>query len=367
MHTVDAVVSYFDQFAPPSLAAEWDNVGLLLGDRAAPVERIMTCLTVTPASAAEAIERQAQLIVTHHPIMFRPVNRLTTANAEGRMLLSLIRAGVAVYCPHTALDNTRDGINELLAGRLGLTDVRPLRLREAARQCKLVVFVPDSDLARVYEALFAAGAGNIGQYSQCSFRTSGTGTFFGSDAANPTVGQKGRREEVAEWRLEAICAEATVDRVVTAMRQAHSYEEPAYDVYPLRPGWSPLGEGRIGQLRTPVALEALARTVKASFNAPGIQVVGELNRTVARVAIVCGAGGGFVNEAVQANADVLLTGEARFHDALAAEAQGLALLLPGHYATERQGVEDVAERLQRQFPKIHVWASCRERDPLQCV
>jgi dinuclear metal center YbgI/SA1388 family protein len=367
MHTVDAVVSYLDQFAPPSLAADWDNVGLLLGDRTATVERVMTCLTVTPASTAEAVEQQAQLIVTHHPILFRAVKRLTTANPEGRMLLSLIRAGVAVYCPHTALDNTRDGINEMLAARLGLTDVRPLRRRGAARECKLVVFVPDKDLARVSDALFAAGAGNIGQYSKCSFRTSGTGTFFGSDTANPTIGQKERREEVVEWRLEAICPEAAVDRAVAAMRKAHSYEEPAYDVYPLHPGWSPLGEGRIGELTQVPTLESLAGTVKASLNAASIQVVGERMRPVKRVAIICGAGGDFVNDAVHAQADVLLTGEVRFHDALSAEAQGLALLLPGHYATERPGVEMLAERLQRRFPQMRVWASCRERDPVLCL
>jgi dinuclear metal center YbgI/SA1388 family protein len=367
MHTVDAVVSFLDQFAPPSLAAEWDNVGLLLGDRAAQVERVMTCLTVTPASAAEAVDKQAQLIVTHHPILFRPVKRLTTANAEGQMLLSLIRAGVAVYCPHTAFDNTRDGINELLAKRLGLTDVRPLRPRGAIRQCKIVVFVPDSDLARVSDALFAAGAGNIGQYSQCSFRLEGTGTFFGSEVTNPTVGRKGRREEVAEWRLEAICPEAVVDDVVAAMRQTHSYEEPAYDVYPLRPGWSPLGEGRVGRLPTPSPLQALAASVKAMLRASGIQFVGEPSRIVERVAIVCGAGGDFVNDAVRAGADVLLTGEARFHDALTAEAQSLALLLPGHYATERPDVEYLAERLGREFPAVHVWASCSENDPLRFV
>src|SRR6516225_10243768 len=154
---------------------------------------------------------------------------------EGRMLLSLIQSGVAVFSPHTAFDNTEGGINDSLAKRLGLVDVGPLRSREGIRQCKIVVFVPEADLSRVSDAMFQAGAGHIGQYSQCSFRLAGTGTFFGSDAANPTIGQKGRREEVAEWRLEAICPEAQVDGVVAALRRAHSYEEPAYDVYLLRP------------------------------------------------------------------------------------------------------------------------------------
>src|SRR5262245_25707096 len=241
MPTIASVIQFLGELAPPSLAADWDNVGLLLGDRAAAVQRIMTCLTVTPESAAEAVESNVQLIVTHHPILFRPTQRLTSDTPEGRTLLTLVRADVAVYSPHTAYDNTRDGINDALARRLGLTDIAPLRARDGAQECKVVVFVPDSDLARVSDALFAAGAGNIGQYSQCSFRLAGTGTFFGSDATKPTVGEKGRREEVNEWRLEAVCPEAAVEQVVAALRKAHSYEEPAYDVYPLRPGAAPGG------------------------------------------------------------------------------------------------------------------------------
>src|SRR5207248_11315845 len=143
----------------------------------------------------------------HHPVLFRAVKRLTTATPEGRVLLALLRAGVAVYSPHTALDNTAGGINDLLARRLGLEEVRPLRRREGARQCKIVVFVPDKDLAKVSDALFTAGAGEIGQYRECSYRLSGTGTFFGTEATNPTVGQKGKREEVGEWRLEVVCPE----------------------------------------------------------------------------------------------------------------------------------------------------------------
>jgi dinuclear metal center YbgI/SA1388 family protein len=367
MPTVAAVVAFLEEFAPPGLAAEWDNVGLLLGDRQAPVERLMTCLTVTPESAAEAVEAKAQLIVTHHPILFRPVKRLTTASAEGRMLLALIRAGVAVYSPHTAFDNTRGGINDTLARRLGLADVAPLRRGEGPRQCKLVIFVPDKDLARVSDALFAAGAGHIGEYSECSFRLAGTGTFFGSDASNPTVGQKGRREDVSEWRLEVVCPEASVESVVAAMRKAHSYEEPAYDVYPLRPAASRFGEGRVGRLPAPQPLAGLARAVKAALQAGMVQAVGDPARPVERVAIVCGAGGEFLHDALRARADVLLTGEMRFHDYLAARAQELALLLPGHYATERFGVEELAARLAGQWQDVEVWASRRESDPVTSV
>jgi dinuclear metal center YbgI/SA1388 family protein len=364
MPTVDTVARYLDEFVPLALAAAWDNVGLLLGDRDGEVGKIMTCLTVTPESAAEAVAEGANLIVTHHPILFRPVQRLTTDTVEGRVLQSLIRANIAVYCPHTAFDNTRDGINESLARALGLSDVGPLRPREGARQCKIVVFVPESDLQRVADALFAAGAGQIGQYSQCSFRAAGTGTFFGSDASNPTLGLKGRHEEVAEWRLEAICPEGLVNSALSSMRKAHSYEEPACDVYALRPGPSSRGEGCVGRPSAPLLLETLARQVKESLSASFVQIVGELTRPIQTVAIVCGAGGEFIADAARVRADALLTGEARFHDYLAAQAHGLALILPGHYATERPGVEHLAERIARRFPELRVWASRKEADPV---
>jgi dinuclear metal center YbgI/SA1388 family protein len=362
--TVAAVIDYLERFAPPALAAEWDNVGLLLGERGAEVRRILTCLTVTPESAAEAIDGGAQLIVTHHPILFRAVKRLTDTNAEGRMLLALARAGVAVYSPHTSFDNALGGINDTLAQMLGLVDVTPLRRGEGPHECKVVVFVPDKDLRRVNDALFAAGAGHIGQYRECSFRLAGTGTFFGSDTTNPTVGQKGRREDVSEWRLEVVCSERLVEGVVAAMRKAHSYEEPAFDVYPLRPRFSPLGQGRLGTLKSSTPLGKLAGKLRKGLKCGPIQVIGESTKEIRRVAIVCGAGGEMMRDAIRAHADVFLTGEMRFHDYLAARADGLCLLLPGHYATERIGVEELADRLGKQWPQVQVWASRREGDPV---
>lgn len=367
MPAVAAVTEFLQQIAPLELAADWDNVGLLLGDSAAPVARLMTCLTVTPEVAAEAIAARADLIITHHPIFFRPTKRLVATAPDGRMLWSLARAGIAVYSPHTALDNAQGGINDLIARRLGLTEVGPLRSQTGPGHCKVVVFVPESDLQKVSDAMFAAGAGHIGQYGECSFRLAGTGTFFGSEAANPTVGQKGRREEVSEWRLEVLCPEADLARVIAALRKAHSYEEPAFDIYPLRSEPSRIGSGRIGVLPEPASLGALAQTVKSSLGASLVQVAGEPSQAVRRVAVVCGAGGDFLSDAALHKADVLVTGEVRFHDCLAARALNLALMLPGHYASERCGIEDLAERLSKHFPGLEIWASRSERDPLgQC-
>lgn len=364
MTTVADVADFLERFAPTRRAAEWDNVGLILGERSVNVTRILTCLTVTPPVVEEAIAAGVNLIVTHHPMLFRPVQNLTDATPEGRMVLALLRAGIAVYSPHTAFDNCAGGINDLLAQKLGLTDVRPLRPYEAARQCKVVVFVPDSDLAKVSDAMFAAGAGNIGQYSQCSFRLAGTGTFFGSDAANPTIGAKGRREEVSEWRLETICPESALEAVTAAIRRAHSYEEPAFDVYPLHPSRDGVGEGRLGRLPAARRLIEICGEFRAQLECGPIQVVGDSNRAVNTIALACGAGGEFVRDAIAAGADAFLTGEARFHESLFAQAHGIALILAGHYATERHGAVALADRLRSAIPVVESFVSRREADPV---
>lgn len=363
MPTVADVTAFLDRFAPPALAADWDNTGLLAGDPGRQADRVLTCLTVTSDVAEEAVAERAQLIVSHHPVLFRAAKKLTPATADGRVLLPLLQAGVAVYSPHTSFDNCPGGINDGLARRFGLANVRPLRKREGRRECKLVVFVPDSDLAKVSDAVFAAGAGVIGQYEQCSYRLAGTGTFFGTDATNPTVGQKGRREEVSEWRLEVLVREGKVDAVVAAMRAAHSYEEPAFDVYPLRP--NPVGgEGRVGELAAPTTLGRLARLAKTQLAAACVQVAGDPARPVKRVAVACGAAGEFLPDATRAGADAFLTGEMRFHDCATA---AIGVILPGHYATERPGVEDLAVKLAEAFPDTAVWVSRREHDPLSPI
>jgi dinuclear metal center YbgI/SA1388 family protein len=285
---------------------------------------------------------------------------------DGKVTLQLARAGIAVYSPHTAFDNSAGGINDILCWRLGIANTQPLRTRETTRQCKLVVFVPDCDLRKVSDALFTAGAGRIGDYSECSFSLEGQGTFFATEATNPTVGQKGRRETVKEWRLEVVVSEKLLSAVVTAMRQAHSYEEPAFDVYPLKPTAAGR-EGRIGELAEPVRLGDLAERVKRELSAASVQVVGDLSRMIRRMAVACGAAGEYLVDSIRSNADLFLTGEMRFHDALAAREAGVSVILPGHYATERPAIEKLAAKFARDWPSLIVWASDVERDPLASV
>lgn len=359
--TVGDILAFLERFAPPHLAESWDNVGLLLGQRGRSATRVMTCLTITPHTVAEAVESKADLVISHHPILLRPVQRLSEETAEGRLLLPLLQASVAVYSPHTAFDNCPGGINDLLCDRLGLNNAKPLRSR-AEPKVKIVVFVPDGDLARVSDALFEAGAGVIGQYRECSFRVAGTGTFFGSEATNPAVGQKGRREEVAEWRLEVVCDAGKVPEAIRRMRQAHSYEEPAFDVYPLQAQGGSQGAGRLGELSPPLSLWEFASRVRAVLPTSGMRVIGDPNRRIRKAAVVCGSGGDLLTNALEAHADVFLTGELRFHQEVAAEVAGLAVVLAGHYATERPGVEHLAAMVARHFPQVSVWPSRREHD-----
>jgi len=366
MPTVQQVIDKLEAIAPPHLAASWDNVGLLLGDRTVNVQKILTCLTLTEEVADESTSTGVQLVITHHPILFRGAKRLTADSSEGRTILKLAKAGIAVYSPHTSFDDGPGGINDQLATALWLDDIKPLRTSQQ-EECKLVVFVPESDLSKVSDAIFQAGAGVIGQYRECSFRLAGTGTFFGEEPANPTVGQKGRREEVNEWRLEAVCPKSKINAVIEAMKAAHSYEEPAFDVYSLVSIKGRTGAGRIGELATAMSLRELAQTAKRILKAGIVQVVGELDRIVRRMAIACGAAGEFLDDAQRANADVFLTGEMRFHDYLAAQAAGIALVLPGHYATERFAVESLAKWLTDQIPGITSVASQTENDPVTFV
>lgn len=369
MVNLTAILRYLGELAPLELAESWDNVGLLLGDEQASVARVMTCLTLTTDVAVEAIAERAELIVTHHPILFKPVQKLTTRTAEGRMVWELARQGVSVYSPHTAWDSAPRGINQRLAEALGLTDIAPLKPTAATEWRKVVTFVPSEQLEAVQRAVWQAGAGRIGHYDSCSFYHPGTGTFQGDETTHPAVGTAGQFERAEELRLEVVVAAGQLGAVLTALRGAHPYEEPAIDVYPLLANGASQkadrGVGRWGRLNAPVTLGELRQRVATQLQVTHVPMVGDEQRTVTRVGIGCGAAGEFLRDAHRLGCDVYVTGEARFHAACEARELGIGLLLPGHYATERFAMEQLASDLQRQFTNLSCWASREERDPLQ--
>lgn len=367
MTSVQDVCKLLQEIAPLQLAEEWDNTGLLLGEDSHPVQRVLTCLTLTNDVAEEAVAANVDLIVSHHPIMFKPVKQITGSKPEGRLLLTLMRHDISVYSPHTAWDNSASGINQQLAELLELTKITALRQGAAPEQVKIVTFVPQSAAEQVRQSLWNAGAGVIGNYQQCSFNLQGTGTFFGLDSTNPAVGQTGQLEHVDEVRIEVVCPASGVDRAMAALRVAHPYEEPAVDVFPLKSVVAGTGAGRVGTFSQPITLSDLTRRIAQQLRQPDIQFVGDPAREITRLGIACGAAAEFLRDAHRLGCDAFLTGEARFHSCLEARDRGIAMILPGHYATERFSMEELARRLSHLLPDLDVFASRVECDPVQTM
>ncbi|MFO8076193.1 MAG: Nif3-like dinuclear metal center hexameric protein [Actinomycetota bacterium] len=322
---------------PPADAEPWDHVGLQVGDPAGRVSRVLVALEVTEAVLDEAGAVGAELVLTHHPLLFRPLAALTPDSAAGRLALRAAQEGRAVLAAHTNLDVAEEATTTPIVELLGLDRVRPLDPRSdpGGEIRKLTTFVPREHTGAVIAALSAAGAGIIGAYDECTFRVAGTGTFRPSAAANPERGARGQRNEVAEDRLEVEVRRDRLAAALAALEQAHPYEEVAYDVYLLddrRPARK--GLGRIGELAEPTSLRAVADALAAGLPSPHLRVAGDLDRPVRRVAACGGAGDSLIDAALAAGADVYVTGDLRHHPALDARTQGLALIDAGHHATE---------------------------------
>ncbi|GEA17308.1 MAG: hypothetical protein PWR22_2338 [Moorella sp. (in: firmicutes)] len=359
------IIAVMEALAPPELAAEWDNVGLMLGSPEAEVRRILVCLDVTMAVAAEAAARGANLIISHHPLFFRPLKSLRFDKAPGDLVRRLIQDNIMVYSAHTNLDSADLGVSYHLAVKLELEDIQVLLPTRREKYYKLVTFVPEDHEKIVREAITRAGAGWIGNYSDCTFRVAGTGTFLPLAGTRPYIGQEGEVTEVKEYRLETIVPTGRLKEVLQALLQAHPYEEVAYDIYPLANEGPASGIGRLGVLSQAVPLQEFALQVKETLGAARVNVVGDRERKVKKVAVCGGAGSDVMTTARAAGADVLVTGDLKFHEARAAESLGLAVIDAGHFATERLIVPALVTYLQDQLQEreVMVLASQKEQEP----
>jgi dinuclear metal center YbgI/SA1388 family protein len=366
---VSDVCSALEALAPLERARSWDNVGLLAGDPNATVRRVLLCIDLTADVLAEAIRAKVDLVVAYHPPIFRPISRLSAASrGTDAQVFGCVSAGIAIYSPHTALDCADGGTNDVLAGLCGAKDASPIEFVDdpGRHECKVVVFVPAEEVDTVAEAMFAAGAGRIGEYAKCSYRVGGQGTFLGSDATRPTIGQAGRFERVDEIRLETVVPRASVPAVVDALRQAHSYEEPAFDIYPLRA--PPVrGAGRCGRLPRPIRLLGLARKLKRATQANCVQIVGDAEALVSRAICMVGAAGNDVFRAGLGPGDVVVTGEIRHHDALAILRCGAGAMALNHWTSERPALRCLGERLAARVPGLDVRLSKADREPFTGV
>jgi dinuclear metal center YbgI/SA1388 family protein len=355
MHVRD-VIAAVDRLAPFALAEPWDHVGLQVGTPddelqapgaagaagAAPV--VLVALEVDDAVLDEARRLGAGVVVSHHPLIFDPLERLSDDSEAGRLALRAAREGVAVIAAHTSLDKARGGMADVIAELLDLEAVVPLA-PTTADVLKLVGFVPVDDADLVRKALFAAGAGVIGEYEHCSWSVGGQGTFFGRETAHPEAGVSGRDETVDELRIEVVFPRRLRRRVTSTYVAAHPYEEPAYDIIPLENEIATLGLGRLGALPQPSTLAALAADVAAVLRLPSVRYAGDGHREVRRVAVLPGSGAEAIARGVAQVADVLITGDVKYHEARVAQVQGLALIDAPHGVTEQEGMARWAARL----------------------
>jgi dinuclear metal center YbgI/SA1388 family protein len=324
------IIQCFEQFAPKSYAMEGDKIGLQIGKLNQPVKRVLIALDVLEPVVDEAIEQNVQLIIAHHPPIFRPLKSIRTDEPSGRLIEKLIKHDIAVYAAHTNLDVAPGGVNDLLAECLQLEETEVLVPTVEEQLNKLAVYVPVDHAADVRNAIGNAGAGFIGEYSHCSFSVTGTGRFLPGNHANPYIGEKGKMEEVKEVRIETIYPKRLEKKILTAMLKAHPYEEVAYDLYPLENKGKILGLGRIGKLKEEMTLREFAHFVKTQLEVEGVRVVGNLESKVRKVAVLGGDGNKFYQSALFKGADVYVTGDMYYHTAHDAMMAGLNIIDPGH-------------------------------------
>ncbi|GAA1155105.1 Nif3-like dinuclear metal center hexameric protein [Kribbella jejuensis] len=347
MTTLADVLAVLDRLYDPAWAEDWDAVGLVTGDPDQEVRRVLFAVDPMRPVVDEAIDGGFDLLVTHHPLLLRGVNSVAATTPKGRVITDLIRAGVALHVCHTNADNANPGVSDALAAAIGLRDTRPLKAMPAEPMDKVVVFVPVAETQAMLDALAKAGAGRIGDYERAAWSGTGEGTFRPLAGANPTIGTVGDVEVVAENRIEMILPRSRRRAVVEALVAAHSYEEPAYDIYELAALPSERGGGRVGVLEEPLPLAEFARLVAQSLprTEHGVRVAGDPDRMIGTVAVVGGAGDSEFARVRAAGVDAYLTADLRHHPATEAQAYGEpALVDVAHWASEWPWLVD-AERL----------------------
>lgn len=362
---VKDIAGVVEKIAPLGLAQSWDNVGLLIGDPNRPIKNILLTIDITQAVVEEAKALKIDLILAYHPVIWDGLKRIRTDD-KSRTVYELIHSGIAVFCIHTALDAVGGGVNDGLAEILGIEDPKPLGdwVQYSPQEAyKLVVFVPIDAMAQVSNAVFEAGAGWIGNYRDCGWSTQGTGTFLPLEGANPTIGEQGRPEKVREYRFETIVPAAKIQAVVEAMKKAHPYEMPAFDVIKLFDYASRHGLGRIGPLAKPMRLNRVIEQVKRRTGAKAVGLVGDQKRLVRKAAVCAGTCGEILNLVIAGGADLYLTGELKHHQALAAQEAGLTCLCLSHTVSERFILKKVAAQVKEHAGELNVRVSRKDADP----
>jgi len=340
------VASIMENIAPKRLAENWDNVGLIIGDSSSSIEKIMVCLDLPSWVVDEAIDANVDMIITHHPIIFNAIKKINSDTALGKKIMKLIKNNISVYASHTNFDIAQGGLNDIFARQLGFEKTDILKTINEEKLYKIVTYVPEGYEDKVFEQMCKAGAGFIGNYSNCSFKVKGVGTFKPEEGTNPFIGEEGKLEKVNEYRVETIVPEDSLNSVAKAMLKAHPYEEAAYDIFELKNKGRSIGYGRIGQLENKVTLASYASFVKKSLGLDKVTYSGPPDAEIKTVALLNGSGSSFINAAKFSGADVLITGDLQYHDIIDALEEGIYVIDAGHFGTEKIMIKAVSDYLR---------------------
>lgn len=325
-------IKRFEQYCPQSLAETGDPVGLHIGSLDKDVKKIMITLDVRPEVVQEAIEKQVDLIIAKHPLMFLPAKRLTADNPQTKMYIDLIQANIAVYCAHTNMDIVENGLNDWFCEALGIQETTFLEKTHEIPYEKLITFVPQEKVEEVREALKQAGTGELGNYQGCSFQSSGVGYFTPNEKAQPTLGENLVESIVSETKLEVVYPKDLREKVLAALFASHPYEQVAYDLFETAALKKEYGIGRIGKLSKETTLKEFAKKVKKTFGVEDLRVIAkDLNQNVRTVAICGGSGQKFYSTAKKRGADVYITGDVYYHTGHDMLADEMSVIDPGHY------------------------------------
>ena len=359
---INELITYLEEFAPLALQESYDNCGLQVGDRNAEIHSARVCIDLTDGVLQEAIDAGDELIIMHHPVIFGGLKRLTGEDHVQRLVSKAIKHDIALYAIHTNLDNVIEGVNGKLAEKLGVQVEKVLRpMADILR--KLVVFVPKESADALRKALFDAGAGAIGNYDECSFNTSGTGTFRPGEGTDPSIGKQGEQERVKEERVEVIIPKWRMGKVLKAMVQAHPYEEVAHDIYPLANTMNSVGAGAIGALQQPMAEQEFLQHIKDQLGLKLVRHSEKLGHPITRVAICGGSGSFLIGDALRAGADAFITGDLKYHQFQEPDGQML-LVDAGHYGTEQYTMELLQEKLGEKFAKFAIRFTEQDTNPI---
>lgn len=360
---VQDVINHLEELSPLAYAEDFDNVGLLVGDKNATVSGILVTLDTIEAVVDEAINNNCNLIVSFHPILFKGLKKLTGKSYVERVVMKAIKHDISIFAIHTALDNAINGVNDMICEQLGLVN-RKILIPQSATLKKITTYVPKNELNTVRDALFQAGAGAIGNYDNCSFNVEGIGTFNGNEHSNPTKGQKGTTQEEQEVKLSVIFAKHLQTKIIQTLFKVHSYEEVAYEIVTLENKNQDIGMGMIGELSKPIDETSFLYDLKSKMKTKAIRHSKLLNKPIQKIAVLGGSGSFAISAAKAANVDIFITADLKYHDFFQAE-NSILLADIGHYESEQFTKSLLVAYLTKKIPNFAIILSNTDTNPVK--